>query len=499
MNAALRAVLQIGGPAFVICDITWKSRGGNLAPGRYGKAGTVLPGRPISGLVPVGGFKDIQYGPGVRGSTLSPTRTAIRIIDEQRLLARMVETYDPRGSTAKIRCGAISLVEDDWEQWFVGVVEDWQSTPGFLEVLLKTDDAFMRSPVPKHAFSKSDWTSADDQVWGKSTPAVFGHMSGFEITRRGFVPAINIRYDDTLGFWWCASITNGIVTHVYYDGDEKPLANFTIKRAVLGGTLMTVIQVAKANAPEHGQVVSFDFNGPNSAGQVGTTMNNPVRQLRVILEEYGLRDNRDGVWVGDHPRVDDASWDAVEAFFELHGYDCAKRIGGERDNPSLLDIVESFLDSYKYVRMFWTAEGTIAITIIDYADDDPPAERVKADVYCQAQKFEFGPGDRKEVVDRVKVDFLYSPAEQKYLASYEAHDLTLRLDPPVMLVVPNQWSHGRYKLGDVGTSPSHSNSPSTSGSASVSPSKSPSSSVSPSASPSPEPPPLPSSYWRMEE
>jgi len=464
VNPALREVLQLGGSVFPVFDVAWKARGLDLTPGRYGTSGRVLSdGRPVEGLVPAGGFKEITYGPGVRGSTLSPTRTSVLIIDEKRILARMVETYDPRGSAATIRCGAQDLVESDWETWFSGVVEDWTAKPGLLEVLVKIDDAFMQSSVPKRLISKSDWATADDQtVWGKAMPACFGHLSGFEITRRGFVPAVNIRYDDALGFWWVASITNGIVTHVYYDGDEKPIANFTVKRAVLGGTLMTVIQVAKANAPDHGQVVSFDFDGPSQDGQVGATMVNPVRQLRTIMEEYGLRDNRDGVWVGPHSRIDADTWDEVETFFNLHGYDCGKRIGGERNNPTLLDVVESFLDSYPYVRMFWTPSGTVAITIIDYADDDPPADRVRADVYCEAGKFEFRPGDRRELVDKVKVDYLYSPAEQKFLASYEAHDLTLRLDPHVLIDVPNVWSHGRYKIGAVGTSPSHSASPSAS-------------------------------------
>jgi len=80
-------------------------------------------------------------------------------------------------------------------------------------------------------------------------------------------------------------------------------------------------------------------------------------------------------------------------------------------------------------------------------DDVDPDDAAWLDVEAYSRKamLDYGPGDRREVYTHVKQPFLYSNAEQKFLSSYEAHDVAA-LDENVELSVPNEWTHARFTL-----------------------------------------------------
>lgn len=456
MNAALREEIRAGRPVFPVFQATWKARGYTISEERYAHGGAMmLDGRPCKGLVPPGGFKEASYGPGLKGNTLTAARTSVKVNDGTGELQSMLEAYDPRGSVASVKWASPYLVEEDWEPVFTGLVEDWRTVNNTVEVLLKTDDAPLTSPGPKPIFSRSEWGYAfDPTTWGTAMPLVVGIHDSYKVTARGMVPAINVRWNEDLGqYWWCASIGNlKSIPRIYYDGNVKELG-FTVLRGVYGGVFQTLITVDAANAPRDdngdtsgGTVVSFDCEGPDADGGIsGDALTNPVAGLRAFFNNYVFRDNRTGVWQGDAPQIHAASWDATEAYFDLHGYEGAFRLGGGERQPAL-SVLESFLRPRPWVRAWWSPTGQIHLGYIPHADPNVTDDDwLNASTKVKPDNFRYTPGDRKEVLTGVIAPYLYSHAEQKFIGSYEAHDIgNTREEDRTTEEIEDDFSQGRY-------------------------------------------------------
>jgi hypothetical protein len=337
------------------------------------------------------------------------------------------------------------LVEQDWELLFKGVVYDWKLTGSFVDVLLKTDDAVLDSDCPRPVFNKSEWsTAADGSIFGTTMPLVLGFHDNFALTARGMLTAINIRYDDLLGFWWCASLGNlKTINRIYFDADE--IGGWSVRRGVYGGALQTIIVVPAASKPEKNVVVTFDAEGPDATGGIlNDVMTNPVRQLRTFLEQYVYRNRPAQPWdTTPLDIIDSTSWDAMETYFERYGYESSVRLGGDRDKPTAMQAIQSFLDSYRWVRMAWLPQGSIAMGLVDWRDLTPSADWLRVDVTTKPEEFNYTPGDRKEVFSHVAQPYMWSVAEQKFMATIEAHDIAAARDP-VWETVENRWSQGRF-------------------------------------------------------
>lgn len=445
MNAELRKILEKGGPVLPVLDVEWMIRGFDIGAERYAPK-KLFADRQVSTLTVAGnGFAEIRYGAGLRGNTLVAARTVVKLSADTRL-SKKLEQYDPRGSASTIYWASPLLLKADWEPLHVGIVEDWRITPNFTDLFLKTDDSVMPAQSPKPFFSKADSSSAaDPSIWGVPMPLVLGSHSGFDMTGRGAITAYNVRYNDTLGYWYCASIGNVNVIRVYVDGIQR-LSGFTIARHMFGGTQMTLIKFDTTQKPEVNAVVTCDVTGPDADGQlVGPTLKNPISLLRVYLNNYVFRDHRSGDWNPvDVFQIDTASWDAVVAYFDLKGYESGIKIGGARgDFQSAQAVIQKLLDSYVWLRIQWTETGKLTIFVIDHADENPAGNWVRADVITSDQGFVYTPGDRKEVIDRVSVPFLPNDSESKFMSTFEAHDLSLRYDPN-SLVIENHFSQATY-------------------------------------------------------
>lgn len=450
MTPAVLEALRRGEKVFPIFRVAWNARGMDLGEAIYGPGGTVMSDAiPVQGKVPLGGFAGIQYGGGIKGGTVQVTRTSVKVEDtDDQTIATMLETFDPRGSEAQIAWVTADLLREDWDTKFLGVVEDWVIIDNIIEIIVKTDDAALRAPCPKPIFSKADDpTATEASIYGTAHPAVFGIHDSFKITARGMVPATNIAYDDILGFKWEVAIVNFDVERVYFDGDLQDAGVYSVERGVFGGVYRTIVSVLPTLKPEKGTVVSVDGRGPDAAGLLlADAVTNPIRILRVILNELVFRDRRVGSFTTDKAIIDATSWDVAEAYFDLHGYEGSIRIGGEGERPEAYKVVEDFLKAHPFVRMWWTPEGKLAIGIIEYEDFDPTATWVRANLTTQAKEFIYRPGDRREVYSGVIMPYLYSTSEAKFMASYEAHDLSAIPNPEdrTSVKVENPWSQGRY-------------------------------------------------------
>jgi len=98
---------------------------------------------------------------------------------------------------------------------------------------------------------------------------------------------------------------------------------------------------------------------------------------------------------------------------------------------------------WQWSGTLWTTLGTLAIDVLDPDDVDPSATAwFDIAKHHEGGQVELAPGDRREVYTHVKMPFMWSSAEQKFLTAYEAHDVAA-LPEKVVLTVENIWSQGR--------------------------------------------------------
>jgi hypothetical protein len=176
----------------------------------------------------------------------------------------------------------------------------------------------------------------------------------------------------------------------------------------------------------------------------GSTLTGVPDQLRAIIEEYTYRSPPLNGWRGPHGICEATSWDAVSRHFSFHKIESAYKTGGGQEPESAAEIIDTFLATYPWVRMWWTEQGQIAIAVIDPDDFDPDDSSVlDLQKYHEGGEVPYLPGDRREVYTHVRMPFMWSGSEQKYLAAYEAHDVAA-LTEKVALVTDNPWSQCRF-------------------------------------------------------
>ena len=482
-SAGMLEECRRGVAPFPVLRLTLVARGLSLGSYVYAPQGRSTAAGGVTGVTKLGGWDTIEYGAGVKDRGLRAVETAVSVVDPAGNLIRMLETYDPRGSVATIDAATPGLSLADWEPLFTGILSDWERDGGLCtKLILKTDDTALRTPVPNGVFTRTQWGSASEgTIYGTQLPLVLGFHCSFDVTMRGMVPAVNVRYDKDQGYWWLASVDRMIeITKLYFDGLPQGTGGWSLLRGVYGGHYLTLIVIAEGFQPEKGVVVSFDGSGPNEDGlATGEPLTGAVDQLRVIIEEYAYRSPPLAGWRGPHPIIDDTSWSAASLFFATHSIESARRFGGDQNAETVSEIIDGFLEAYQHVRIWWNELGKLEMFIIDPDDVDPDDD---AHLDLAAHNVDgivpFIVGDSREVYSQVRMPFMWSSAEQKFLSAYEAHDVAA-LPEKLVLTIDNPWSQCRFASPLLNPHP-----PGVSASASVSPSASESTSVSASYSPS---------------
>jgi hypothetical protein len=293
-------------------------------------------------------------------------------------------------------------------------------------------------------------------------PLITGIHDSWAITARGMVPAVNIRWDKDLGYWWLASIDRLIaITKLYYDGEPQGDAGWSVIRGVYGGNYCTIIAINEASlpmsedsegvsTPDKDTIVAFDCEAMDENGLIaGDALTGAPDQLRAIINEYAYRPAPLGGWRGDHAVIHSASWDAGSELFALYKIEAARRFGGDQRPESVAEVIDSFLEAYPWSRIWWNEEGQLQFGVVNPDDVEPDEDQtLDLDKHHVGGDVPFAPGDRREVYSHLKMPFMWSAADQKFMSSYEAHDVAA-LPEKVVLVLDNPWSQARFDEGTV--------------------------------------------------
>lgn len=447
-STALAEAMAAGRRAFPLLKVEWSARGLDLGTDLCAPSSGRTSLGQITRVTKPGGWDPIDLGAGINGGTVKPVETSVAVSDIDGSLLQMLDTYNPRGSAASISVATTTLMEVDWEPLFQGIVADWAADEPFTRLLLKTDDSVLRSPVPLPVFDRTIWGAADDStIYGVHLPLILGVHDAYTITARGMVPGVNVRFDKDLGYWWLVSIGNLVdVRRLYYDGVPITTGKgswWHIRREVVGSTLITAVEIDEGYQPIEDTVVAFDVEGPDSNGDfAGSTLENPVQQLRAILEEYVYRPAPLGIWRGAHSIIDNASWTAAATYFSTRGYVSGRRLGADQGETSAAAVIQSFLDAYPWTRIDWGEMGSLVFTIIDTDDADPDESNwLDLREHHEGRRVPYGRGDRREVYSQIDQPFAYSGQEQKFLSSYSALDpAAVDVTESPSLPIENPWS-----------------------------------------------------------
>jgi hypothetical protein len=82
--------------------------------------------------------------------------------------------------------------------------------------------------------------------------------------------------------------------------------------------------------------------------------------------------------------------------------------------------------------------------VLDPDDVDPDdGAHLELDKHHEGGQVPYHPGDAREVYTHVRMPYLWSEAERKYMTAYEAHDVAA-LPEKVPLKIENPWSQARF-------------------------------------------------------
>jgi hypothetical protein len=457
-SAAMKAACENGVQPFPVLQVALVARGQSFGNIIASPAMRQLDVGGVTHITQLGGWSQIKYGSAVKESGLKAVETTVGIADTDGTLLSLLETYDPRGSVCKIDSAVAGLSNVDWEPLFRGVLTDWERKDLYTVLYMKTDDTVLRTPIPSGVFTRAEWGAASDgTIFGTFMPLCLGIHNSWDVTARGMVAATNIRWDKDIGYWWLASVDRQVeITKIYFDGVPQGTAGWRVKQGVYGGNYCTIIEVDEASLPHddegiliEGITVGFDCKGPDEDGLItGETLTGAPDQLKAIISEYGYRRPPLAGWRGDHSIIGDG-WATVSAYFALHKIESARRFGGDQDPESLAEAIDSFLAAYPWVKIWWDELGKLSICVIDPDDVDPDDDAwIDLHKYNEGGQLPYKPGDRREVYTHLNMPFMWSAAEQKYMSSYEAHDVAA-LSEKVVLVIENPWSQGRFNEADI--------------------------------------------------
>jgi hypothetical protein len=464
-EAAVKDAKRRGWTVWPHLSLDLVSRGLALGRRNYSTAIRRTSLGAVNAVTRGGGWSEIKYGSGIESNSLLTPSCSVDVIDTDGELIDLLETYDPRGSAARIDWGASDsaesvLLDSDWWRLFTGILSDWSRDEPVTRLMLKVDDSPLRNPLPSGIFKRAISGSAEDaSICGTPHPLVMGIFDSLDLTARGAVPMVNVRYDKDTGYWWVLSADRMVsIDRLYFNGAPQTTGWWTTFRGVYGDAQLTFVSIASGYQPKKDTIVSVDCHGPDENGDsVGDTLTGAPDQLRAVMEEFCFRRPPLTTWRGPSSAVDSVSAAMLSEFFALHRCESARVFGGDQGAETIAETMASYLESHPPVRIQWNEYGQIEFLLIDPDDVEPDAtKRLDLALYDRNKRVQFEPGDMREVYTHLRMPYCYLPSDQKFSSAAEAHDVAaLPAGEVATLVIENPWTQARLfqDLADLNPQP----------------------------------------------
>lgn len=425
-SVAFRAHLRAGGAAIPILKVVFpdQTREYSSAP-----AGVVA----TEDRVLQAGWGGIRRAVSELSPHLAELETTVQLSNTDRALEQILEgQYVCRGSVATIYLAAPGLDSAEWPTIFTGILVSWEYQPGAVRLILRSDSRALDGFVPKLSISKAhfqlrNFSVASEGVWA---PLIFGNHDSSGLTGKGFVPLVPVDWVDTTEAIYCVCLgTAKSVPAVYKNGTATAIG-FSVVNERHGGASWTLVDFA-SSFPLDSDVLTADVEGYDADGTgSGALVTNPVNQLWLFLDQFVWSDQRTwdtstwGFNKGNAP-IDIASWEAMATKFSLYNIRGARYLGGQAERPRAVDVVNEWLTSFPFVRMYWNASGQLALTDIL---PEHPGYGVAGDRILMAAEEEVSGVaglryDDTSLARRVTTKCLYSSATGTYVGSVDAQDL----------------------------------------------------------------------------
>ena len=439
-----RAFLQAGGQPVVTLDITWN---GGLPVGRYCTTAMAASHGAYKGLIQE--IQDPVEGIDPKTASLAPLEATVTVIDtdppgspNDRALEKILEgATDQHRVAAILRWGHPDLVEADWDVRLSGILDHWTFNGGTVDLVIRTDDKFLRSGANRWPIMPSEWPALPEVEGVQSQdiylPVLFGAHESSNLSARGFVPAIFVQQPSENFERW-DFVTLGWPpmdpTTVYRirDGQQTTMSaggDYSISRTIIGGKAVTLIVWVSGADILDTDTVQFDGSGLSELGDgSGIFITNPVTQLRFWLVNFGH-----GRWLSgnflseaDSP-IELVSWAEVEAYAQKYNLEGSFRVGGTVNQRTILDQINEWLETWPLFRPYWTAAGKLALAVIDHTFPQYAEEKGSGDLFFSlirekdVSSISF-PEDAQDLIKRVSAAHLFDIAGNKNWGSMDVQD-----------------------------------------------------------------------------
>lgn len=381
LSGSVEAVLEL-----YLNAATWGgSRHMNLSGGV-----TVARGRDYEPRIITGGWGGLSRGIDVKATGVPRIATTVKLADTDGAVRDALEAAPQRGSRAWIYW-MVPGSTTDCALRFSGILLSWSYELGAVTLSLGTDDRWLESELPAVALSLSDWPNMPPEHVGVYAPIVYGAHDSSGLTNAGAVECIPIYVLG--GTIWIALVCLGAakrISRLFVEGVRKTEGvDYTVEYGYpAGGKRWTIVSFT--NRPADNARITADVEGYDNLADTGafndaptgSTITNPVAQIRHLLVNHALNGYNGGAWNNTTTRLDEASWNVCEAWASTYGLEGSGYLGGDTRRERVRAIFEAWLESYPSVRPFWTVEGTLGLRVLDlrwpgYRPTDDPLLKVE--------------------------------------------------------------------------------------------------------------------------
>jgi hypothetical protein len=422
--SAIEPVLEI-----TLNSATWR---GGVALNLSGAVASAR-GKSYAPLVADAGWSDIRRYFDVLGSNLARQETTVTICDPDRELQTALEAGQQRGSAAAIYW-VIPGNATDYALRFVGVLESWGYAPGETTLTLRTSDAALRTYVPTHQLTASEWTGIPTSSIGKYVPLVYGEHNSSGLSGTGHIPCLPV-YENG-GVWWytpCLGQAKEIIA-VYVNGvlqtpglGNDYIVNYSFTRAGKAYTIVQFIAAQASDAVVTCDMIGYETSGNTGAGTTaptGSAILNQVEQWRHLILNHAEAKYQSGPWAtGAGDIIDAQSWAECARWAEQRSLEGSGYIGGGAESRLLLDVLNEQIEGSPF-RAYWTPLGKLALRVIDLAwpgyrqSTDPPVLGTEAEL---GSSFEYTL-DTTDLTDSISAAYLFDVVQGAYMAGLAVID-----------------------------------------------------------------------------